>query len=148
MDEATGLKRVRVAIGIVVAGDQILICRRRANDSFGGFWEFPGGKCEAGETPEDCVRRELMEELAITVSPVRGLTSIEHRYPQSLVTLYPFLCRLDSGEPRPLSASEFRWVAPASLREFRFPLANAGLLKTLAATGFVGGGIDLRVAEP
>jgi mutator protein MutT len=85
----------------------------------------------------------LLEELEITVTPVRALERIEFRYPSSHVTLYPFLCRLDSGEPRAISAAEFRWVAPDELKAFRFPEANDGLLKRLAAPG----GIDLPAAR-
>jgi mutator protein MutT len=134
------LKQIRVGLGIVISQGQILICRRKKNDSFGGYWEFPGGKCEAGETIQQCVQREMLEELAIHVTPVRALAPIEHRYPSAAVTLYPFICRHDSGEPVALCASEFRWVATGSLREFQFPPANVSLIATLE-------GIDLAAGE-
>src|SRR5689334_7858134 len=92
-------KAIRVAIGIVVDPRGILISRRKKNDSFDGYWEFPGGKIEEGETAEQAVARELYEELAIRVTPVRALAVIEHEYPKARVILQPFICRLDGGEP-------------------------------------------------
>lgn len=135
------LKRLRVSLALIIDGAKILIARRKKNDSFGGFWEFPGGKCEPGESTSDCVRREIREELGIEVTPIRELAAIEHEYPKTGVTLIPFICRHDSGEPAALSASEVRWVELASLGDFKFPPANAGLVAMLA------GGIDLTAAK-
>ena len=59
------MARIRVAIGVVTRGDQILICQRLQGKGLGGLWQFPGGKCEPEESPEACVCRELMEEVAI-----------------------------------------------------------------------------------
>ena len=133
MSQNEGEKCTQVAIGIVVHDDQVLICRRKKGDSFGGYWEFPGGKCEAGETPAQCVVRELREELAIEVTPVIALEAIEHQYESGRVVLYPFICRHDRGEARAISAAEFGWVVRARLGEFRFPAANAGLILMLMA---------------
>jgi mutator protein MutT len=127
------VKVVEVGLGIVVRAGQILICRRRSNGSFGGYWEFPGGKIEPGETAAECVRRELREELDITVTPVRGLDVIEHEYPKARVRLHPFLCRHDAGEPTAVSAAEFVWVIPPALRDYRFPGGNRGLVESLAS---------------
>src|SRR2546430_15994511 len=119
----------QVAIGIVIKDDQILICCRRKSDSFGGYWEFPGGKCEAGETPVQCVVRELREELGIEVTPLLALESIEHQYEGGRVVLYPFICRHDCGDARAISAAEFHWAPRGALGDFRFPAANAGLIR-------------------
>lgn len=135
-------KRVDVAIGIVIHQGLFLISRRRVTDSFGGFWEFPGGKCEPDETPEQTVRRELMEELAISVTPVRAFAVIEHRYPKSEVRLHPFVCRLDAGAPEAIHVEEFRWVPARALPDFKFPAANAGLLLEL-----MRGDFDLGASE-
>jgi 8-oxo-dGTP diphosphatase len=131
MSQNEGEKCTEVAIGIVLKEDQILICRRKIGDSFGGYWEFPGGKCEAGETPVECVVRELREELAIEVTPLIALEAIEHQYESGRVVLYPFVCRHDGGDARAISAAEFQWVARARLGEFRFPAANDGLIESL-----------------
>ena len=147
MIEDPGPRIMAVAIGIVIQSNRVLICRRKKNDSFGGYWELPGGKCEKGETPENCVRRELREELDIEVTPVTPLDVIEHRYSATTVQLNPFLCRLDAGDAKPLCASELQWVSPAALREYRFPPANAPLIQMLATGCFAGGAIDLPAPE-
>lgn len=137
-----GSKAIEVAIGIVVDRGQILICRRKATDPFGGYWEFPGGKCEPGETPAACVTRELLEELDVRIRPTRTLPPIEHEYPGNRVTLHPFLCEVESGTPRAISADEFRWAPVATLRQYKFPAANAELIESLVAEG----AIDLPTA--
>ena len=144
MTNAQQCKQVRVGLAIIVSKGRILIAKRKKSDSLGGFWEFPGGKCEATETLEECVKREVAEELAIEVTPVRALDVIEYRYPTAVVMLYPFVCRHDSGEAVALAASEVRWVAPGELGAFKFPPANVGLLAMLSAARFdAEGAIDL-----
>ena len=137
-----------VAIGIVVSGGRFLICRRRSSDSFGGYWEFPGGKVEPGETPADCARREVREELDIGVTPVQALELIEHDYPKTRVRLHPFICRHDAGDPTAISAAEFAWVTGPALREYRFPEANRGLVEQLASGGIDSRAIDLAAEFP
>jgi mutator protein MutT len=125
--------RVEVGIGIIEDGGRVLICRRHDDgaDAFAGYWEFPGGKCEPGESPSECVRREVLEELGVEVTPVMELSVIEHRYPTVHVRLHPFVCRLERGEPRAMSAAEWRWVRSSELAAYRFPEANGGLLAEL-----------------
>jgi 8-oxo-dGTP diphosphatase/A/G-specific adenine glycosylase len=150
MPAEQALKLVEVGLGIVVGSEgQILICRRRSNDSFGGYWEFPGGKIEAGESPAECVRRELREELDIAVTPVRALDVIEHEYPKARVRLHPFVCNHDAGEPMAISAAEFVWVSPPTLRQYRFPEGNRRLVQSLAE-GLVSlpGALDLTPDNP
>ena len=93
----------------------------------GGYWEYPGGKCEADEDSRECVVREVCEETGLTVQPVRPLTPIDWQYASGALRLYPFLCHILAGEARAVSADEIRWVFPAELREYRFPPANATL---------------------
>jgi mutator protein MutT len=123
------MKRVNVALGIVYRDGQVLICRRRQKDRFGGFWEFPGGKAQDGETIAKCLERELREELDIAVEAVVALPPIEHDYPDIQVCLYPFLCAYKSGDPKPLGCEELRWIDPEKLREYQFPPANKELLE-------------------
>ncbi len=137
-----------VAVGIVVGPDRrLLVCRRKAGGSFAGYWEFPGGKCEPGEPPEQCVRRELREELDITVTPTTPLPSIEHQYPKARVVLHPFICRLDGGTPVALSAAEFRWVHASELTTLRFPEANLDLVAALARGEWLGGSLNPPVPD-
>lgn len=125
------MKRIDVAIAVVVRAGRILICQRKPGDTFGGFWEFPGGKCEGGESPEACLARELREELDITPGVTEKLVPISHDYPHVRLTLHPFLCTEFSGEPKLIECQRLQWVEPAKLRDFRFPPANAGLLDEL-----------------
>lgn len=127
------MKRTDVAIGIVVHGGRVLICQRRIGGDFGGLWEFPGGKCETGESPQQCLVRELREELGADVEPVRALTVLEHDYPSLRVRLHPFLCELIGGDPRPVESQRLQWVEPPALRNYSFPAANAPLLEDVIA---------------
>lgn len=128
------MKHLDVAVAIVFRDSKVLITRRRANAVLGGCWEFPGGKQEPGESLEDCVRRELLEELALRVQPVVSLTPITHRYPDRQVCLHPFLCTYEPGQPQLLACDELRWVPPAQLRNFEFPPANQQLIEDLISS--------------
>jgi len=125
------MKRLDVVIGIVLREGKVLICQRRRSDPLAGYWEFPGGKVEPGETLEQCLLRELREELAINARPIEPLAVIEHDYPHVQVRLHPYLCRHESGEPQPLAAEQVTWVAPSDLTKYRFPPANDDLIAEL-----------------
>jgi len=127
------MKHLDVAVAIVVRDSMILIARRKPGGELGGYWEFPGGKREGDESLEDCVRRELAEELAIAVQPVVSFTPIRHQYPEQVVTLYPFLCTHESGELELRACDEIRWIEPARLRDFQFPPANDQLIDQVIA---------------
>jgi mutator protein MutT len=134
---------IHVAIGILTepapgsGGVRVLIARRRDDAVLGGYWEFPGGKLEAGETAAQCLQREFAEEvgLAVTVgAPLPG-AEIVHTYPHGTVHLQPFHCTRQAGadhEPRNLEVAEHRWVRPAELRQYAFPPANGNLIARLS----------------
>lgn len=126
---------VEVAAGLVFRGGKLLISRRRAEDHLGGLWEFPGGKREAGETFEECLRRELREELGVTVEVGALIESIDHEYPGKRVSLRFFRCRLAAGEPepQPLGCAAVAWVERAELGCYEFPAADARLLERVRA---------------
>jgi A/G-specific adenine glycosylase len=127
------MQRVDVAIGILVRDGHVLICQRRSRDAFGDLWEFPGGKCEPGETPAACLTRELREELAIEAVPGHAFRAIEHDYENLRVRLHPFLCETFAGDPQPAASRQLKWVAPRALRDFPFPAANAELIEQIIA---------------
>ena len=127
------LKRVEVAIGIVMRSGRVLICQRRPHDPLGGYWEFPGGKKEPGESIEQCLVRELAEELAIEVRPIEALPPIAFDYADATVALHPYLCEIVQGDAQPLAAERLEWVEPADLARFRFPPANDALIADLVA---------------
>jgi mutator protein MutT len=122
------MKQVQVAIGIIHQAGWVLICQRRQDATFANLWEFPGGKVEAGESPQDCVVREVTEELGFSVKPTAAFPVIEHRYPDLAVKIYPYLCMPVAGHPRPLACQRMQWVAAERLVEFPFPAANTRLI--------------------
>lgn len=132
MSEEVAEQPVRVGIGLVRRGERFLIRQRPAGTAMAGFWEFPGGKCEAGETPEEATRRECREELGFEVR-LKGLRElIRHRYPHAWVEMSYF-----DGEPfeagsEPGLESGFRWVEVSALPFLVFPEANAAILRALS----------------
>ncbi|MDE5093026.1 MAG: 8-oxo-dGTP diphosphatase MutT, partial [Trichodesmium sp. St11_bin5] len=111
-------------IGVAVIWDEtgkILIDKRRLGDSFGGLWEFPGGKKEAGETIENCIKREVLEELGIEVAVEKHLITIEYNYSEIRLILHVYHCRYLRGIPKAIECDEFRWVTLDEIDRFTFP---------------------------
>jgi len=122
---------IDVAAGLLFRRGKLLITQRRPNDHLGGFWEFPGGKRETGESFEDCLRRELREELGIEVEVGELLDSVTHAYPEKMVRLKFYRCALQREEPRALGCHAMAWVSADELDRFQFPAADEKLLGTL-----------------
>ncbi len=97
----------------------------------GGLWEFPGGKIEPGETIEECIKREIDEELAIDIQIGEHLITIDHTYSNLRVTLTVHECRHIKGVPQPLECDEIRWVNIEQLKQFDFPAANFQIITAL-----------------
>jgi mutator protein MutT len=93
---------VEVSAALIFRDGKLLITQRRAKSHLGGLWEFPGGKLEAGETFEQCLVREIREELGVEISVGELFSEISHDYPEKSVRLEFFICKLISGEPQPL----------------------------------------------
>ena len=111
----------------------ILLTRRKANTVYGGYWELPGGKIENDETPEQAAIREVREEIACDVLPLRLLAPIEHVYEHAWVRLHCVLCRLspDSGSPRHLEVADHAWTRLSELPWESFLPANVRLVTAL-----------------
>ena len=120
-----------VAAALIFRKGKLLITRRHADVHLGGLWEFPGGKREPNETFEECLSRELREELGIEVEVGELVESLTHQYPEKTVCLRFFRCQWLQHEPRPLGCAAFQWDSPAELKGFAFPAADARLLETL-----------------
>jgi 8-oxo-dGTP diphosphatase len=128
-----GQRIIDVAIGLIWRDERLLIARRPEGVHLGGLWEFPGGKAESGETPEECLLRELQEELGIEATVTGRREAIQFTYPDRTVRLHPIDCRWLSGEPHPTGCEDPRWVLPAELPSYEFPPANAALLASLGS---------------
>jgi mutator protein MutT len=122
---------IEVSAGLVFREGRLLITQRPDGGHLAGLWEFPGGKREPGESFEDCLRRELREELGLDIEEVEWIESITHDYPEKTVHLRFFRCACKQGEPRALGCAAFRWVSAAELGEHEFPAADARLLDRL-----------------
>ena len=122
---------IEVAAGLVFRGGKLLITQRPPGSHLGGLWEFPGGKREAGESFEQCLRRELAEELGIEVEVHDLVEEMTHHYPDRSVHLKFFRCRWLRHEPRAILCHDFAWVLPEQLADYPFPAADARLLEML-----------------
>jgi mutator protein MutT len=121
------------AIGIIHRAGWCLIRRRPAGTVYAGYWEFPGGKCEPGETPEQTAVRECREETGLVVVARRLRRVVEHTYPHGRVRLAFFDCEPCDPTAEPEGRHGCRWVRPSELEQFRFPEANEAILAELAA---------------
>jgi mutator protein MutT len=122
---------IDVAAGLVFRQGQLLITQRNAESHLGGLWEFPGGKREADESFEQCLVRELREELGIEVCVRELIESLTHIYPEKAVRLNFYRCRWRSGEPQALGCAGFKWIRVEQLRDHTFPPADERLLDRL-----------------
>ncbi len=122
---------IDVAAGLIFRAGLLLITRRPPGSHLAGLWEFPGGKLQPGESWENALRRELLEELGFSASVGLPYEEITHDYPEKSVRLRFFLCSVESGEPRPIECAELAWVRRDELGQFQFPEADARLLERL-----------------
>ena len=113
------------------AAGRYLISRRRRGSHLEGLWEFPGGKCEPGETLEACLRREVREELSATVAVGERLATVRWAYPDKVVMLHFFRCRVEEGAIEALESQETAWVEPERLADYAFPPADEALITRL-----------------
>jgi 8-oxo-dGTP diphosphatase len=124
------LEPIIVTAAVIERAGAYLVTRRPRGTHLEGFWEFPGGKCDAGETLEACLVREIEEELGVTVRVDAEVFSVTHEYPERVVQLHFFACEL-AGDPRALLGQEMRWVPRSELRAREFPPADAELIAML-----------------
>ena len=121
------------AIALVDTDSRILLAQRPEGKSFGGYWEFPGGKVEAGETPEAALIRELQEELGINTwqSCLAPLTFASHAYEDFHLLMPLFACRKWRGVPQPQEGQTLKWIRKQDLRSYPMPAADIPLIPIL-----------------
>lgn len=124
------MKRIHVMAAVIRnAAGQILIAKRPDDAHQGGLWEFPGGKLETGEDRATGLRRELLEELGISVTQARPLIDIRHDYPDKSIRLDVWLVTGFNGEAHGAEGQPVCWVAPSELGNYSFPAANAPIVQ-------------------
>ncbi len=123
----------KIAVAVIVDGNRVLIGLREEDTTLAGYWEFPGGKVEAGESDEAAAVRETWEETGLRVDVVDEYPPEEFDYEHDSVAVRFFRCRLASSKNEP-TPDRFRWVDQHLLSEYRFPPANDRLIQLLCQT--------------
>jgi 8-oxo-dGTP diphosphatase len=124
------MSRIVVTAAIMERDGRFLVTRRQPGTHLAGTWEFPGGKCEPGESLPACMAREIREELGIEVAVGREVFTIAHEYPERTVELHFLECEC-LGEPAPQMGQEMQWTARGALDTLEFPPADTALIELL-----------------
>jgi 8-oxo-dGTP diphosphatase len=125
------MPRIVVTAAVIEENDRFLVTRRLGGVHLEGFWEFPGGKCEKGESHAASLQRELAEELDAAAAIGPEIFSVAHTYSDRIVELHFFACRL-IGPARPVLGQEMRWVTREELHRLPFPPADEELIRRLS----------------
>jgi len=126
---------IDVSAALIFHRGQLLITQRRADSHLGGLWEFPGGKREAYETFEQCLAREIREELGMEIAVGELFEEVTHAYETKTVHLKFFLCEWTGGEPAAIGCAAFKWIRKNEIGDYTFPAADEQLLEKLTASG-------------
>jgi A/G-specific adenine glycosylase len=121
----------QVAAGLIWKEGKLLIAQRPSEGMLGGLWEFPGGKQESGESLEECLAREIREELGIAIAVEEHLTSVDQAYSHFSITLHAFNAKYVSGTPQAIECADWRWVVPDELDAYAFPRADRRIIEYL-----------------
>ena len=122
--------KIVVSIALINEANEILLSKRPNNKHLAGFWEFPGGKVESGETPEGALIREIKEELNIDINDkcIAPLSFSEFDYKEFQLLLLLYICRRWEGEPKSMENNKLKWVEPNMLRKYKMPPADDSLI--------------------
>jgi 8-oxo-dGTP diphosphatase len=127
--------KTEIALALVWRGTELLITRRPSHVHQGGLWEFPGGKCRAGEAALVCAVREVHEEVGLSVRALRARSSFSFSYPDRELIFHAVDCVWEKGAVSMREVVDFAWVSVAELCRYTFPPANAGLIDDLVRHG-------------
>lgn len=123
---------IKVVCGLIFRDGRILICRRASNKSLAGYWEFPGGKIEPNESMEDCIRRELFEELNMTVEVDSYFMTVRHSYDTFDIELMAYICEFKLSSFTMTDHDRFEWVEIKDLVNWRLAPADIPIAEELA----------------
>lgn len=124
---------IRVVGAVLRAENKILACRKASGTSLAGYWEFPGGKIEPGESPEEALAREIREELSVIASIGAEITTTNHAYDFANIELTTFWCTIASGTPRLTDHDEARWVTASEAASLTWAPADIPTLEKVTA---------------
>ena len=122
---------IEVVGAVIVKGDKILAARRPFDKSLGGLWEFPGGKLEVGEKPQEALKREIMEELKCEVEVGKFIINEVYKYDFATISLSTYFCEISKGEPKAKEHIELRWLLPEQLDTVKWAPADYPTLDIL-----------------
>jgi mutator protein MutT len=125
---------VQVTAAIIERDGAVLIARRPAGGRHPGAWEFPGGKVEPGESPRQCLAREMVEEMEVTVEVAGELARVRHHYPDLVIDLIAFRCEITRGQPADIGCDAHAWAEPGSLGDYDLLPADRELVELLFQT--------------
>lgn len=126
------MKTIEVVAGIIKQNGKIF-CSARGYGDYKGFWEFPGGKIEQGETREQALARELKEELDIDVSVGNHVITVEYDYPTFHLTMHCFYCEIVHGEIKLLEHEDAKWMQPSEMHTLKWLPADDAIIEKIAA---------------
>ena len=132
MNGTSPIQHIHVACAVIERAGLVLAAQRSATMNLPLKWEFPGGKLETGESPEECLRRELVEELGVTIAIGRALPRHTHCYDSFTVTLYPFVCTLESETISLHEHAAILWLSPQELHALDWAAADWPVLAAYA----------------
>lgn len=122
---------VQVAAALIWRGNRFMICQRPTNKTRALEWEFVGGKAEKGETLEEALKRECMEEIGVSVKVNDIFMELDHTYPDITIHLTLFNAEIESGEPKMLEHNDIKFILPEEIPQFEFCPADKEILEKL-----------------
>ena len=120
---------MEVVAAIIHDNEGRIFCTQRGYGDWKGYWEFPGGKIEAGEMPEEALHREIWEEMETDICVERLITTVEYDYPTFHLTMHCFLCSIVSGKPQLKEHAAAKWLRPTELEDLKWLPADVEVVK-------------------
>ncbi len=126
------MEKVLVTCAVLFSGTKVLCTQRSTTMTLPGLWEFPGGKIEVGESPEECLAREIREELGISITIIQPMAPSEYSYrPGIMIHLLPFICNWDQGELTLIEHQAARWLRKEELKTLNWAPADIPIVEEL-----------------